>query len=279
MACRWLDPASNSGNRDGAAADRRRYQRALFARHELTLRHLAASTGYWHHSRLRPQDRGLVAARECHRGSSDAASAYWAAGRKADAGAGRRQRLAEAESAGRPAARGRTQGSLRRDDAYRRPAIELGGSRDGQCHRAIDRADQLLASLSQLCCLSGRSEADAERRHSRSRRANRAQAHAHGSGHRAVISTGGRRRYGHMCVLLDRDRMAGRRRRHCLRRRGLHFICLSGRSDADNSQHYGHLGVVHSDCFRLPILCVAGDRRVRLALHRTRFCAEFRPAY
>src|SRR6266404_4104008 len=92
-------------------------------------------------SRLRPQDRGPVAATECHRGSSDAASAYWAAGRKTDAGADRHLRLAEAESAGRPTARGRTYGSLRRDDAYCRPAIELGGSRDGQSHRAIDRAD------------------------------------------------------------------------------------------------------------------------------------------
>ena len=79
LARRWLDPASDSAGRNGTAPDSRRYQRALFARHELALRHLAASSGYRHHSRLRPQDRGVVAVAERHRGSADAVAAYRAA--------------------------------------------------------------------------------------------------------------------------------------------------------------------------------------------------------
>ena len=62
-----------------------------------------------------------------------------------------------AKAPGDEAAPGRAQASLRRGHAGRRPAIELGGSRDGQHLRAIDRADRLLASQSRLCRLSRRS--------------------------------------------------------------------------------------------------------------------------
>ena len=76
-------------------------------------------------------------------------------------------------------------------DAYCRPAIELGGSRDGQLTvRLIELIDSWQAYL-ELCRLSSRPEADAERRHSRSRGANRAQTDAYGSRHRVVVSTGG----------------------------------------------------------------------------------------
>ena len=123
--------------------DRRRYYRALFARHEFTLRHVAASSGYGHDSRLRPQDRGAVAAGRRNRGSSDGASRYWAARRQTVAGAGGRLRLAAVGSARRSPARRGAEGRLRRGDAVRRAAIALGGSRDGQSHRAADRADRL----------------------------------------------------------------------------------------------------------------------------------------
>ena len=49
--------------------------RALFARHKLALRHLAASSGHRPHSRVRSQDRGAPATAERCRGSADRAAA------------------------------------------------------------------------------------------------------------------------------------------------------------------------------------------------------------
>src|SRR5215472_13277658 len=57
-ACRGFGAASDATGRNGTAPDRRRYQRTLCDWYELTIRHLVASPGYRHHSRLRSQDRG-----------------------------------------------------------------------------------------------------------------------------------------------------------------------------------------------------------------------------
>ncbi len=216
LACRWLDPASDPGSRDGTAPDRSRCHRTLFARHELALRHRGASPGSRRRSRFRPQDRDVVAVGERHRGSPDAASAPGAARCGADAPAGRNRRLDEAGRAARPTARGRIEARLRRDHADGQPAITLGGPREGQSRRSIDRAHRRLAGHSRFYRISRRPSAGADRRSPCSSRADRAQTDAHGSGHRAVNGIGGRRRDEHMCVLLDRDRLAGRRRGRCL---------------------------------------------------------------
>jgi uncharacterized membrane protein YccC len=121
-----------------------------------------------------------------------------------------------------------SQGGLRRCDALRQPAIELGRSGYGQSDRAPNRTHRFMARLSRLCGLSRRPDADAKRRHSRRRGGDRSEANAYGSGHRIAVSAGGRPRNGHMRLLLDRDRMAGRRRRSRLCCSGLHIICFVG---------------------------------------------------
>ena len=197
-----------------------------------------------------------------------AAAASWAAGSKAVAGVGRRSRLAGVESPGRPTSRSRAQGSLCRRDACRRSAIKLGRSRDNQLDRAPDRTDRVLASLPRLCRLSRRSDADAERRYSRRGRADRAETDAYGSGHRVVVGAGGRNCDGPVRLLLDRDRMAGRRRRSRLCCSGLHAVCIFGRSDTDPAQYHHAFGFVHSDRDRLSVLYFAGDRRFRAVMRR-----------